>query len=210
MISPEIKILVVGPYEVDWKGIRKAIEIVSKFKLQVGFDKVKLIRVSQFEISHEEKAILDNEFKNDYEYHLDLNESQMALVYNESTIFISGSHSQESFGRPAMEALACGLPTVLTNISAYKDYDAVHDYCLFYNVGDLNTAIRLMKQIMIDGSVKQRLIRRGLKVASRYSIKNTIKELEELLTKLYKENETKNMSYYSYTRPEVQKLVNVN
>jgi glycosyltransferase involved in cell wall biosynthesis/2-polyprenyl-3-methyl-5-hydroxy-6-metoxy-1,4-benzoquinol methylase len=210
VISPEIKILVVGPYEINWKGIRKAIEIVSKFKLEVGFDRVKLIRVSQAEISREEKAILDSEFKNNYEYNFDLNETQMAVVYNESTIFLSGSHSQESFGRPAMEALACGLPAVLTDISAYKDYDAVHDYCLFYNVGDVNMAIRTMKQIMIDGSVKQRLIRRGLEVASRYSIKSTIKELEELLTKLYKENETKNMSYYSYTRPEVQKLVNIN
>ena len=209
-ISSDIKILIVGPYEVEWKGIRKSIEIGSELKNLLAPKNVKLIRVSQINISCEEQAILDTEFKDNYEYLFDLNEDQMAEVYNEATVFLSGSHSQESFGRPAMEALACGLPSVLTDISAYRDYDNVHDYCLFYNVGDTSMAISKIMEIMKNKSTKDTLVKRGLEVASKYSINSTIKELDNLLNNIMNNKSLKNSNYFSYTRPEVQQLVNVN
>ena len=184
-----------GPYEIYWKGIKKAIEIVNFLKKQEGFEKTKLIRVSQLDISLEEKEFLDKEFRNNYEYHYNLNEEQMAEVYNEATVFLSGSHSQESFGRPAMEALACGLPSVLTDILAYRDYDTVHDYCLFYNVGDISMAINNIMEIKKNNITKSNLVKRGLEVASKYSINSTIKELDDLLMKTFEDNSQKHNNY---------------
>lgn len=100
---------------------------------------IEIIRASQFPITNEETALLRSYVADHYKYFHNLSEQEMAQLYNSCDLLLCGSYPMvESFGRPVMEALACGLPTVVTNIHAFTDYDSTNDYSIFVAPGDID------------------------------------------------------------------------
>jgi len=208
-----IKVVIVGPYEVVWKGIRDCLEACRIF-CETYQIPIKIIRASQTPQQPEENQLVQN-IGCPCEYRFNLSEEEMAALYNECDFLISGSYPYvESFGRPAMEALACGLPVVLTDIPAYKDYDDKHDYALFVEPGNTKSMAEAMHKIVKDAELRKRLVQRGIEVSSKYSIEKTIDELEWTLQDIYRKHakeENKmnaNKQYYGFSRPEVQAMVN--
>ena len=55
----------------------------------------------------------------------------MAALYRDTDVFISSSLEGEGFGLPAVEALASGVPAILTDISSYGNMDNTHDFACF-------------------------------------------------------------------------------
>ena len=218
--AAEVKILVVGPYEVGWKGVRDCIEACRVLREAHGIP-VSIVRASQTPLTDEERRLAEV-IDCPYEYRFNLSEREMAALYTECDLFVSGSYPYvESFGRPAMEALACGLPAVLTDIPAYRDYDEVHDYALFAAPGDALGMADAMRQIATDAALREGLISRGIEVSSRYRIERTIDALERALQEIYGKHIAKvkvkakagagtscaEGQYYGFSRPEVQALV---
>lgn len=209
-----IKVAVVGPYEVAWKGIRDCLKACKILSRMPGIS-ITVVRASQTTAQTEEAEFVQD-IGCPYEYRFNLSEMEMAALYNECDILISGSYPYvESFGRPAMEALACGLPVVLTDIPAYRDYDSKHDYSLFVKPGKTQDMAQAMHEVIKDDQLRKQLIERGIEVSGQYSIEKTIEDLDRSLQDIYRKHilklDTKNAKphYYGYTRPEIQDMINV-
>jgi GT2 family glycosyltransferase/tetratricopeptide (TPR) repeat protein/glycosyltransferase involved in cell wall biosynthesis/2-polyprenyl-3-methyl-5-hydroxy-6-metoxy-1,4-benzoquinol methylase len=206
------RILVIGPYEIAWKGVKDCLASCDLLKKDGRF-MIELVRASQTQMTKEEKLFADK-FGDNYTYHYNLSEEEMSVLYNSCDLLITGSYPDvESFGRPAMEALACGIPAIVTDIPAYRDYDPIHDYALFVKVGDFEAMANAARKIMGDEALRARLIRRGIEVSSHYSIQKALDDLELVLSDIYCKYSTdstmqnKDERYYAFTRPEIQALV---
>jgi O-antigen biosynthesis protein len=207
------RILIVGPYEVGWKGIGDCLAACEILKRDMGVD-IEVIRASQTSITAEETNI-SQAFGSCYQYYHDLSEMEMASLYNDSDLLLAGSRSSvESFGRPAMEALACGLPAVLTDIQAYKDFDTNHDYALFVPAGDPAAMAKAVMRVITDNNLREMLVARGLEVSAAYNVSRTLDELEGVLKEIWdkqfvvSEPKMPSPNYYGFPRPEVQAMVN--
>ena len=210
--GPPLKILVVGPYQIPWKGIRDCLE-ACKLLCQIPDLPVSVVRASQTVLNPDEEELVES-MACPVEYHFNLSETQMASLYNQCDVMISGSYPYvESFGRPAMEALACGLPVVLTDIPAYKDFDTEHDFALFVPPGDSRSMAEAISKIAQNPELRSRLIRRGFEVSSKYSLGQTMGDLDEALQNIYheilhgKDDISDRNQYYAYARPEVQAMI---
>lgn len=178
-----LDVLVVGPFEVPWKGIRDCLAACERLRERYG-RRLRVTRVSQSPLTADEVAV-SGAFGADYVYHHDLDERGMAALYNRSDLLLVGSYpSVESFGRPVMEALACGLPAVVTDIPAYRDYDAVHDFALFVSPGDPAAMAAAATRALEDAALRLALRTRGLEVAAQYSNERTLDDLERALREI--------------------------
>lgn len=98
----------------EWKGIKdglKAFEIVRR-----RYSNAKLV-IFGFKPR-------ENELPKDVEFHFRPTKENVRKIYNSCDIFCFPSH-MEGFGLPPIEAMACGLPVVSTNVGAISDV-AIH------------------------------------------------------------------------------------
>jgi glycosyltransferase involved in cell wall biosynthesis len=171
-------ILVVGPFEVDFKNVAFTLTGVSLAKKRLGLT-VKLIRVSQFPLTSEEKAIIEPDV-----YHFHLPHLSMGEIYREADLFVSMSKEAEGFGLPALEAMACGAPAILSQISSYTSFDEPNDYALFLNPSDPDKLAGAIEEVLLNRSLRERLIERGLDVAGKYTKEMVVKRLDAAIRKI--------------------------
>ena len=108
-------VLVVGPYEADVKGIGVALAGLDLWRRRGG--RFRLCRISPFPAGDEERStgLVD-------EYHHSLAPERMPFAYRSSDVFIGPSRREEGFGLPALEALACGVPCLLSDTPAHREF----------------------------------------------------------------------------------------
>lgn len=111
------RVLVVGPFEIDWKGAATALEAVRLLRGE-GFD-FRLVRISQWPQTAEERAIFEAE-----EFHHHLKPRAVAELMQQCDLLIAPSWEQEGFGLPVLEAMACGVPVVCSDIAPYQWFAA--------------------------------------------------------------------------------------
>lgn len=176
-INP-LKILVVGPFDVNFKNITTALNAIllakKRFKLPI-----KLIRVSQFPISMKEKEIIRPDIS-----HFHVPHQLMGEIYRNADLFISMSKEAEGFGLPAIEAMACGLPTILSKISSYTSLDEIPDYSFFVEPSDYESAAEAINEIYLSKTLRQRLISRGLKVVSQFTSEALLLRIEDAFERI--------------------------
>ena len=122
------------------------------------------------------------------EWHEQVEPSKMGDYYRSLDLFIATSVGpEEGFFLPAIEAMACGVPTVLTDIPCFRSHgskqigsDRDH-YALFVPPND---PAAMAEAIVVAGrvpDVRARLREAGLEVASRYDKDAHGRELERAL-----------------------------
>lgn len=168
-------ILVVGPFQVNFKNIVSALKGIKLAKKRLKRP-VRVIRVSQFPLSDEEKEIIAPDA-----YHFRVPQHQMGRFYRDADLFISMSKEAEGFGLPAVEAMACGVPTILSTISSYTSFNETTNYSLFVNPSDPQSLADAIVEISNDRSLRERLVRRGIKVAGKFTKENLQKRLNSAL-----------------------------
>jgi glycosyltransferase involved in cell wall biosynthesis len=170
----KIRILSVGPTQVGFKGIPDTLQAVRILK-EKGHP-VELVRVSPQPPSREEeeRTLVD-------QYYINLNEREIGEMYRSSDIFISSSLEGEGFGLPAMEALASGVPSVLTEISSYKNFDEDGNFAYFVPTHKPDRIAEGVLAFMADQSLRARCIERGLKVAKGFSLERTREDLSHFM-----------------------------
>lgn len=166
----KIRILSVGPIHVGFKGIPdtlQAIKILREKKVPIQF-----IRVSPHPPSPTEELgkVVD-------EYYMNLKEQEMGELYRTIDIFISSSLEGEGFGLPAMEALASGVPSVLTEISSYLNFDEKKDFGFFVPVHRPDLIAEGVIRIIENSKLREGLQERGMVVAANYTIDHTRERL---------------------------------
>jgi glycosyltransferase involved in cell wall biosynthesis len=165
-----IRILSVGPIHVGFKGIPdtfQAIKILKDKGIALEF-----IRVSPQPPSEREEAgrVVDRYFMN-------LKEKEMAELYRDMDIFISSSLEGEGFGLPAMEALACGLPSILTEISSYMNFDEKRDFAYFVPTHRPDRIAEGVLRFIEDRGLRERCRERGIRVSKAFTLEKTKQDL---------------------------------
>jgi glycosyltransferase involved in cell wall biosynthesis len=165
------RILVVGPFEADFKNITVALRgiVLAKKRLKVP---VKLIRASQFPFSDKEQAIIKPDA-----YHFRVPYYEMGEIYRGADLFISMSKEEEGFGLPALEAMACGVPTILSSISSYTNFDETRNHSLFVKTSDPESLADAIVEIFNNRTLKEKLIHQGLIVAGKFTKENVLNRL---------------------------------
>jgi glycosyltransferase involved in cell wall biosynthesis len=113
--APTPRILVVGPWEGDWKGVSCALDAIDRMR-QSGCD-VCLIRLSQYPLADTERSRSAA-----HEYHCHLDPRQAASLVGSCDLLLAPSWEQEGFGLPVLEAFASGVPVVASDISCFREF----------------------------------------------------------------------------------------
>jgi glycosyltransferase involved in cell wall biosynthesis len=93
-------------------------------------------------------------------------------------VLIAPNHRQEGFGLPAAEAMASGLPCVMTAIPSYLSFDETHDYALFAPEQNAVELGERLIELLSDAELRERLRGRGRQVAEQWRVGHAAERLE--------------------------------
>jgi glycosyltransferase involved in cell wall biosynthesis len=160
----------VGPFEALNKGIRVGLAAVARLRKDFP---VVVRRASQFALSDEESSVL----RPDAYLHAGSVE-RMVRWYRELDLLIHPSFEAEGFPLPPLEAMASGVPVVLTDIPSYAPIS--RDAVGWAPPGDEGALAREASDLLSDAALWQRRARRGLEVARCFTLDRAIDVLERI------------------------------
>ena len=97
-----------------------------------------------------------------------LDQSAVAKVLSGADVLVDASHWQ-GFGRPGLEAMACGVVPVLTNVGGLNEYARDGENSLLVRPGDQEGAAAAVLTLLKDRSYLLRLRSNGPSTAARFS-----------------------------------------
>ncbi|HEY8131569.1 MAG TPA: glycosyltransferase family 4 protein [Thermoanaerobaculia bacterium] len=155
-----MRVLLSGQSQADMKGIHEGYGAVAHARwFHQKFD---LIRVSPWTPSRDEP--LDSV----QEFHVALSTPEMTRLMHSCDVLIAPNHREEGFGLPAAEALASGIPTLMTSIPSYLAFDDTQDYALFAPEDNAVELGERLVELLSDAPLRQRLRERGREVAEQW------------------------------------------
>ena len=98
-------------------------------------------------------------------------------LYNLATLFVYPSF-YEGFGFPPLEAMACGVPTIVSRNSSFPEI--VGDAAIMVDPYQPDELYRAMSAILSDHSFAERLSRAGEHQAKKYTWERTARELSKM------------------------------
>lgn len=101
----------------------------------------------------------------------------LPLLYNTADLFVYPS-LYEGFGFPVLEAMACGCPTITTNVSSIPE--VAGEGAMLVPPGDVPALASALGQIANDPEQKARLAEQGLIEAQRFSWTKTASQIVRL------------------------------
>ncbi len=93
--------------------------------------------------------------------------TDMAKALNESLILLDCSTFQ-GFGRPGLEAMACGTAAIVTQEGGITEYAKHMHNCLLIDPEDLDGIVAGILKLVNDQELRERLIAQGTKTAGEY------------------------------------------
>ena len=166
------RVLVVNPMEIDWKGVGTGIEAVRLIRSE-GLN-CRLVRLSQWPLSDAERSILAPE-----EFHHRLLPWQVARLVRNVDILLAPSWEQEGFGLPVLEAMACGVPVVASDISSFRRFAGDAVTLVAFDRPEAFAAAAI--EILSNPARWRECRRRGLEVAGAFSEDRVTTILEEAM-----------------------------
>jgi len=171
-LSPIDRIFLIGPLTISCKQIRVGL---AAFKLvKDRLPHMKLVRISAVDTRREEETLgmVD-------EYHVHITPKAVGDVLRSGNgVLLSSSDPGEGFGLPALEAMACGVPVVLTDILSYRSFSTPCDYAEFAAHDAPEGMAEAAIKIIDDNVMRRHRIRRGLEVAGQFSYEHVAIALE--------------------------------
>jgi glycosyltransferase involved in cell wall biosynthesis len=161
-------VLVVGPSEADVKGVDVALEGLRLWRQRGG-----LFRLRR--VSTHAPGPQDRELGLAEEYHRALAPERMPFAYRSSDLFIGASRSEEGFGLPALEALACGVPCLLSDTPGHREIAG--DAAWYFPEGD-PAALAEACPGLSGEAARRRARREGPIRAARYDTRAVARNLE--------------------------------
>lgn len=161
-------VLLVGPYEADVKGIAIAFAGLAVWRRRGG--RFRLRRVSPLPAGDAEKGwgLVD-------EYHHLLPPDRMPFAYRASDLFIGPSRPAEGFGLPVLEALACGLPCLLSDTPGHREIAG--DAAWYFADGDPDAMADSLSLLGANGG-RDRARQLGPAAARRFDSSRVAERLE--------------------------------
>ncbi len=169
-----LRVLLCGQSQADLRGIGEGYGAVTHARW--FHQKLDLIRVSPWAPSKEEP--LDSV----QEFHVALTTAEMTRLVHSCDVLIAPNHREEGFGLPAAEAMASGIPCVLTSIPSFRSFDDVPDYALFAPEENAIELGERLIELLSDASLRERLRGRGREVAEQWRVRFVADRLEGFFT----------------------------
>ncbi|HXH40015.1 MAG TPA: glycosyltransferase [Thermoanaerobaculia bacterium] len=168
-----LRVLLCGESQVDLKGVAEGYGAAAHARW--FHQKFELIRASPWAPSREEPLDAVQEF------HVALNTREMTRLVHSCDALIAPNHREEGFGLPAAEAMASGIPVVMTAIPSYQSFDEKHDYALFAPQENAVELGEKLIELLSDPDLRDRLRRRGREVAGQWRAAQVAEKLESWL-----------------------------
>lgn len=106
---------------------------------------------------------------------------ELPIFYNAAYVFCYPSF-YEGFGLPPLEAMACGTPTIASNVTSIPEI--LGDSALYIDPRSIEDFSEKLLTIIEDDKLHHNMCFKGLKCASNYSWKKTAIETIEILHKI--------------------------
>ncbi len=108
-------------------------------------------------------------------------EEDMPYIMNAAAAFIFPS-KHEGFGIPVLQALACGIPTAVSDLSVLRE--VAGDAVLYFNQNDTHLLAEAMKKILTDEDLRKTLVIKGLERVKKFSWRKCAEETLALIENL--------------------------
>jgi len=180
---PDNFILYVGRFNVR-KNISTLVKAFSIFKKQNKSD-FKLILVGKYDWKSEnlKRLIIKLYLSDEIKFINYLPYVELPLIYNAAKLFVFTSF-YEGFGLPPLEAMACGIPTITSDIPVFCEL--IEDANIKVNPYDTEGLAKVMGKLTFDEHLRKHMVSKGLEIANRYRWKNTARETLNIYKELIK------------------------
>lgn len=159
--------------EVKWQGLEGRVERGGK--MIFDFSKLKLVIAGTRGWLYDEvfKTAKQSRYSKDIIFTDFIEEEDKVYLYNLADIFVYPSFF-EGFGLPPLEAMASGLPVIVSNTSSLSEVVGKGAIVIDpYNIDEIAFAI---KEILENKNLKEYLLKEGIKRAEKFDWHKTAKE----------------------------------
>ncbi|MCF7860441.1 glycosyltransferase family 4 protein [Patescibacteria group bacterium] len=108
-------------------------------------------------------------------------EVDMPAIFSAATAFVFPT-LHEGFGIPVIQAMACGVPTLVSDIPVLREIAATAS--LFFDPRDRMQLAEVIHRVDVDASLRQELKTKGLARAAQFSWQKSAAETLQILTTL--------------------------
>ena len=112
-----------------------------------------------------------------------IEEYELAPIYNQAEIFLYPS-LYEGFGLPVLEAMACAVPVITSNVSSLPE--VASDAAILVNPYSEKQIYEAILHLVENKNKREQLIDMGLKNIKKFSWENTAKQTLNLYQQIYK------------------------
>lgn len=96
--------------------------------------------------------------------------NDLPIFYNACEFLVYPSF-YEGFGLPPLEAMACGVPVIASNVTSLPE--VCRNSAILIDPNDIDELCYSMERVLTDSFLKLTMIERGLSTSNNYSWKNT-------------------------------------
>lgn len=145
--------------------------------------KEKLILIGMAGYGYDETRYVIEEFNLNKEVFMLgwVDEKELPYIYNGARAFVFPSR-HEGFGIPIIQSLACGIPTIASNLTVFKEIAG--DSVLYFDKNNKKEIANSLERISSDNKLREELIVKGLKVVKKYSWRKCAEETLDIINSL--------------------------
>lgn len=174
------RVLLVGASQIDFKGIDVGYGAAAHARWNGA--RFELVRVSPWRPGSDEPV---EELVG--EFHAALETHEMVELVHSCDVFLGPSRADEGFGLPAAEALAAGIPAILTRIPSFLSFGEPNDYAIFVDEDDAEAMGDALIEVLCGEALRRKLTRRGRQIASRFEAARVAEQLENFFEQRLRE-----------------------
>lgn len=169
-LAPLFRVMLMGSFYNSVKEVKKGLKALNLLK---GKLPIHIIRVSLSDTLKDEEKIASGI----QEYYYLLKPDEVGDVMRSCHGILIPSNNAEGFGLPVVEAMACGLPSVITKTDSFMAIDPSMKSAIFVDIADEIQMADAMFKLLTNSEFYFKIRSEGLKTASKYNYKNVVKKL---------------------------------